>query len=247
MRHLITIGTFCLAFPMFGVDAHGGGLDASGCHNDRKRGGYHCHRGSIAPVPSRSSSHSIPNLVLPTPLPLFSVSEPPTEDLKVTIQPDKSAYWKDDRWSVFSYPEEGSCEIGITPKDGEYLTVQYRPKLSAVTLLVTNQAATSKNDGEVVVLDILLLNDQDFTGSWKDVSFVVKVLPDGRRAIVSSILTKNFLSMFASEKFVAVVTKTGTMVGGVNLSGSAGAIKQLRACAYSAAGLNPADPFLDGL
>jgi len=23
--------------------AHGGGLDASGCHNDRKRGGYHCH------------------------------------------------------------------------------------------------------------------------------------------------------------------------------------------------------------
>lgn len=23
--------------------AHSGGLDASGCHNDRKRGGYHCH------------------------------------------------------------------------------------------------------------------------------------------------------------------------------------------------------------
>lgn len=28
--------------------AHGGGLDASGCHNDRKRGGYHCHRGGSA-------------------------------------------------------------------------------------------------------------------------------------------------------------------------------------------------------
>lgn len=24
--------------------AHGGGLDANGCHHDRKRGGYHCHR-----------------------------------------------------------------------------------------------------------------------------------------------------------------------------------------------------------
>ncbi|MGI8397818.1 YHYH domain-containing protein [Agrobacterium deltaense] len=24
--------------------AHGGGLDKNGCHNDRKRGGYHCHR-----------------------------------------------------------------------------------------------------------------------------------------------------------------------------------------------------------
>lgn len=25
--------------------AHGGGLNAEGCHNDRKNGGYHCHRG----------------------------------------------------------------------------------------------------------------------------------------------------------------------------------------------------------
>lgn len=24
--------------------AHGGGLNAQGCHNDRKNGGYHCHR-----------------------------------------------------------------------------------------------------------------------------------------------------------------------------------------------------------
>ncbi len=28
--------------------AHGGGLDSYGCHNDRKRGGYHCHRGQFA-------------------------------------------------------------------------------------------------------------------------------------------------------------------------------------------------------
>jgi hypothetical protein len=26
--------------------AHGGGLNAEGCHNDRKNGGYHCHRSS---------------------------------------------------------------------------------------------------------------------------------------------------------------------------------------------------------
>lgn len=28
--------------------AHGGGLDSYGCHNDRKHGGYHCHRGQFA-------------------------------------------------------------------------------------------------------------------------------------------------------------------------------------------------------
>jgi len=36
------------------VAAHGGGLDANGCHHDRKHGGYHCHRGSAprAPAPN---------------------------------------------------------------------------------------------------------------------------------------------------------------------------------------------------
>ncbi len=31
-----------------GALAHGGGLNADGCHNDRKNGGYHCHRGASA-------------------------------------------------------------------------------------------------------------------------------------------------------------------------------------------------------
>jgi hypothetical protein len=30
------------------LSAHGGGLNAEGCHNDRKHGGYHCHRGPSA-------------------------------------------------------------------------------------------------------------------------------------------------------------------------------------------------------
>lgn len=34
--------------------AHGGGLNKDGCHNDRKNGGYHCHRGS-GPAPVERS------------------------------------------------------------------------------------------------------------------------------------------------------------------------------------------------
>jgi len=30
------------------ASSHGGGLDALGCHHDRKAGGYHCHRGLLA-------------------------------------------------------------------------------------------------------------------------------------------------------------------------------------------------------
>ena len=30
------------------ASAHGGGLDSYGCHNNRKVGNYHCHRGEFA-------------------------------------------------------------------------------------------------------------------------------------------------------------------------------------------------------
>jgi hypothetical protein len=36
--------------------AHGGGLDANGCHHDRKNGGYHCHRGPGANSSPQASS-----------------------------------------------------------------------------------------------------------------------------------------------------------------------------------------------
>jgi hypothetical protein len=39
--------------------AHGGGLDASGCHMNRSTGEYHCHRGGGAP-PSQGIPQSVP-------------------------------------------------------------------------------------------------------------------------------------------------------------------------------------------
>lgn len=48
-----------LSAPSLAI-AHGGGLNAEGCHNDRKTGGYHCHRApgaaSGAQTPPRPSS-----------------------------------------------------------------------------------------------------------------------------------------------------------------------------------------------
>lgn len=37
------------------ANAHPGGLAADGCHNDRKNGGRHCHRGPKAGQPDRTS------------------------------------------------------------------------------------------------------------------------------------------------------------------------------------------------
>src|SRR5688572_23327443 len=62
--------------------SHGGGLDAQGCHNDRKRGEYHCHRAqsmpaqSLAPVTPRR--HPDPRSAHATPLALATVAPRPT-------------------------------------------------------------------------------------------------------------------------------------------------------------------------
>lgn len=49
-----TCAALCITAPAAAI-AHGGGLNAEGCHNDRKNGGYHCHRAPAAraPAPSR--------------------------------------------------------------------------------------------------------------------------------------------------------------------------------------------------
>ena len=39
-------GALSVGVPSFPAAAHPGGLNSEGCHNNRKTGGYHCHRGS---------------------------------------------------------------------------------------------------------------------------------------------------------------------------------------------------------
>ena len=43
---IVMMGYF--AFSGLAVQAHPGGLAADGCHNDRKAGGRHCHRGTTS-------------------------------------------------------------------------------------------------------------------------------------------------------------------------------------------------------
>lgn len=63
---LVAVLALCLTGQAAG---HGGGLDKHGCHNDRKRGGYHCHRGGAAPAardtPSAYDFSASPSRVTP--------------------------------------------------------------------------------------------------------------------------------------------------------------------------------------
>lgn len=55
-HHSVLAFAFCsvLSAPVL---AHGGGLNSEGCHNDRKNGGYHCHR---APAPKAQTLFTDP-------------------------------------------------------------------------------------------------------------------------------------------------------------------------------------------
>ena len=57
MNKKIICTIILLSIPSF-AGAHGGGLNSEGCHNDRKRGTYHCHRSSYTPKSASSFSSS---------------------------------------------------------------------------------------------------------------------------------------------------------------------------------------------
>ena len=59
------------------VRAHSGGLDAHGCHHDRKHGGYHCHQGPLAGQSFASKSEMLAALE--------TMNQPP-KDLPQRIQ-----------------------------------------------------------------------------------------------------------------------------------------------------------------
>lgn len=65
MRILTMIGALWIATVSVNLSAHGGGLAADGCHNDKKNGGRHCHRGNgnspTAPQKALGGSVYFPN------------------------------------------------------------------------------------------------------------------------------------------------------------------------------------------
>jgi len=51
---VFVLAGFVVLFPA-AVLAHGGGLNKEGCHNNRKTGDYHCHRGPKAAAKQQRS------------------------------------------------------------------------------------------------------------------------------------------------------------------------------------------------
>ena len=70
MRWPMLIASTALALAPIEALAHGGGLDANGCHTNKKTGDYHCHGGgspSPSPIPSPIPSRSVYSAPAPAP------------------------------------------------------------------------------------------------------------------------------------------------------------------------------------
>lgn len=57
---LSLLSLFALPINASNAFAHPGGLNAEGCHNNRKSGDYHCHRGGGSNRPARSPQSYFP-------------------------------------------------------------------------------------------------------------------------------------------------------------------------------------------
>ena len=59
---LLLLPAALVSFLAYESWAHSGGLNAAGCHNNRKTGGYHCHRSSSnTPRPATPAPSIKPN------------------------------------------------------------------------------------------------------------------------------------------------------------------------------------------
>ncbi len=58
MRCLLAFGLLFASWQPVAAIAHGGGLAADGCHNDRRNGERHCHGGSSAPSHKREAQRA---------------------------------------------------------------------------------------------------------------------------------------------------------------------------------------------
>lgn len=59
MKTAASLLAIMVALAPLPAGAHPGGLNSEGCHNDRRNGGYHCHRGGGRSSGSSSSRQGL--------------------------------------------------------------------------------------------------------------------------------------------------------------------------------------------
>jgi hypothetical protein len=160
---------------------------------------------------------------------------------------DRPIYWQDGYWTIFSYPDEDMCDLSAKTVANEHFTLGYFPRQKFYSFLLTNQNASSLIDGQEVTLSVVFIRGKHIDMGWGDRKFTVQKT-GGQIAFSSPNLPHPIEEDFANSDTIALFRRdvggSPVLVAGIDLSGSASAIEELKKCAINAAGLNSKDPFI---
>jgi hypothetical protein len=97
-KRIVAAAALALAFVCLEISAHPGGLNAQGCHNNRKTGDYHCHRAQAEPSESNDVRRAV-----------GSSSSGPVKMSKSGICHDRSSPWYGRTKNFTPYQSMNAC------------------------------------------------------------------------------------------------------------------------------------------
>ena len=214
------------------ADAHGGGLDANGCHHDRKRGGYHCHRAPAGaqplarptPVPSPTVSTSVPFILTPQ-------APPPNERA-----PSRTEYSDDYGWRASSDPASGTCQMSRWLTEGLEPIIQLTFMHSQGTLSLTTDAEIPAATSGILALKIVLSGRLTGKDSWTNLAFSTEQSGAVQRVMLSPINTI-ILPQIGWNKSMEVQFSDDSLLASVNIENASGAVGVVRKCLADVAAL----------
>ena len=162
-------------------------------------------------------------------------------------EPEGKSYWERGWWSVEEMADR--CRLSASFADDNAILITYNASSDDLFLMFTNSEAMSIKDGEKRNINMYFVGSAKKNGSrsieseWEELPADVSVA--GETRVFSLYLeTKPFLAELARYSGMSFQTDNQVVIGNYLLDGSSEAVAQLRKCAFEAAGLNTADPFL---
>ncbi|MDH0864726.1 YHYH domain-containing protein [Mitsuaria sp. GD03876] len=108
-RLTLWLSLVVLATPMAAI-AHGGGLDADGCHTNRKTGDYHCHRAPTRSAPAPATAPTPARQALTSPAP--AAASAPRASAPDTARPSMPTCYTGPRGGTYTLTKSGKKNYG---------------------------------------------------------------------------------------------------------------------------------------
>ena len=162
---------------------------------------------------------------------------------------DSTRYWTSPDWDVDAYADHCmATTVSELKEDGlSVFGVYYAAEDKYLSVNFSSPVTSSLKEDDKVTAELLFASTKrnEVDDGWGSPEFTVTKMDGGSTLFVLKIkadAVQTMLDDVSANDYVAL-QKNETIFAGAQLDGSAQAMKQLKACAFGIAGLNPRDPF----